>query len=604
MTAVVVLLAGGLAAFTYLGLERLGRRAWVPLAFRAVAWAALGLLLINLSCPVRGAALRPLVLLDASLSLGAAGGRWREARDSAARWGEVRDFGDERLINDTLPTRGRSLLAPALLAASGTDRAIMVVSDGEIEDLRDIPPDILARAEVRVFLRQRRPDLAITQVSGPSRVTAEDSIPLDVTVQAVSTAAGDSVRIEVHAGSTRVGGRTLRLRGQAGGRTRVVVPPSALAPGDHLLRVALARNQDAEPRTDTRLHLVTVARTPGVVFLAGPADWDSRFLHQTLRDVSQLPVRGYVRIEGNRWRSMVDLRPVPLEQVRRAARRADLLILKGGVAGFAAGSLARGIWSWPSGERGETQVPGDWYMSAADASPVSGAFLGQPVDSFPPAIQLIPMEAGPRDWVALYAQLGRRGPRRPAVLGRQEGRVRRVTVAADGLWRWAFRGGSSEQSYRSWVAATASWLLGGADSTRGLARPVQPVVPNGRPVLFDWAGSGSPVPQPVTWSTTAEATSAERQQPDTLHFDGEGHATVWLSPGEYRYRLSSGGSGTVAVEQYSEELLPRPVTLAPHTGRAQRPTSRTVARDWLWLFGLCVLALSGEWLARRRLGLR
>jgi hypothetical protein len=98
--------------------------------------------------------------------------------------------------------------------------------------------------------------------------------------------------------------------------------------------------------------------------------------------------------------------------------------------------------------------------------------------------------------------------------------------------------------------------------------------------------------------------AAVGQQPDTLRFDGEGRATAWLSPGEYRYRLSSGGSGTVAVEQYSDELLPRGVTLTPHTGRVQRPTSRTAARDWLWLFGLCVLALSGEWLARRRLGLR
>jgi hypothetical protein len=606
MTALVVLLAVGLAAFTYLGLERLGRRGWVALTFRAVAWTALGLLLINLSCPVRGAALRPLVLLDASLSLGAAGGRWREARDSAARWGEVRGFGDERLNGDTLPTRGRSLLAPALLAASGTDRAILVVSDGEIEDLRDIPPDILARSEVRLFPREQRADLAITEVLGPTRVTAGDSIPLDVTVQAVGASPRDSVRVEVLAGSTRVGTRTVRLSGQAGGRTRLVVPRSALSPDDHLLRVALAGNQDAEPRTDSRLHLVTVARTPGVVFLAGPADWDSRFLHQTLRDVSQLPVRGYVRIEGNRWRSMVDLRPVPIEQVRRAARRADLLILKGGVADFADGSLARGIWSWPSGEGGETQIPGDWYLSATDASPVSSAFLSQPVDSFPPAIQLIPKEAGPRDWVALYAQLGRRGPRRPVVLGRQEGRVRRVDVAADGLWRWAFRGGSSEQSYRSWVAATASWLLGGADPARGLARPVQPVVPNGRPVLFEWVGSGSPAPQGVTWSTTAEPalTPVGGQRPDTLHFDGEGRAAAWLSPGEYRYRLSSGGSGTVAVEQYSDELLPRAVTLTPHLGRAQRPTSRTAARDWLWLFGLCVLALSGEWLARRRLGLR
>ena len=92
----VVLAAFGLAAFTYLGLERLGRRAWIPLGCRAIAWSALGLLLVNVSCPVSGAPLRPLVLLDASLSMGAAGGRWAEAEDSAARWGEVRHFGDTR----------------------------------------------------------------------------------------------------------------------------------------------------------------------------------------------------------------------------------------------------------------------------------------------------------------------------------------------------------------------------------------------------------------------------------------------------------------------------------------------------------------------------
>jgi hypothetical protein len=594
----IVLLAFGLAALTYLGLERLGRRAWVPLVCRAVAWATLGLLLANLSCPVRAAPLRPLVLLDASLSLGAAGGRWTEARDSAMRWGEVRSFGDERLTADSTPTRGRSLLAPALLAASASERPIVVVSDGEIEDRREIPADILARTGVRLFPRDPRPDLAISRVSGPSRVSAGDSIPLEVLVQAVGRTSRDSISIEVHAGTARLAIRIVRIKGEAGGKARIVIPSAGLVAGDHVLRVTLRRSEDGEPRTDTRLHLVTVAPTPGVLFLAGPADWDSRFLYRTLREVAQLPVRGYARLEGGRWRSMADLRPVPADQVRRAARRADLLVLKGRVADLADGSLARGIWSWPSGENGEAQAPGDWYLSAADASPVSGAFLAQPVDSFPPAIQLTSLEPGPRDWVALYAQLGRRGPQRPAVFGRQDGRVRRVTVAADGLWRWAFRGGSSEQSYRSWVAATASWLLGGSDSARGLSRPVQPVVPNGRPVVFEWVGAGSATPQGLVWS------SSEGQRVDTLHFDGDGRATVWLPPGEYRYRFGGGGGGSVAVEQYSDELFPRPVALQAQEARPVRSSARKAARDWLWLFGICVLALSGEWLARRRLGLR
>ena len=598
LAALVVLAAVGLAAFTYLGLERLGRRAWIPLACRAIAWSALGLLLINVSCPVSRAPLRPLVLLDGSLSMGAAGGRWAQAKDSAAGWGEVRHFGDTRPRPDSTPTRGRSLLAPALLAGSASERPLIVVTDGEVEDVREVPPDLLTRSAIRLFPRAAQPDLAVTRVRGPSRVSEGDSVPLEVDVQPTGGNAADSVRVEVLAGTRRLAQRTVRLRGESGGRARIVVPSGALPSGGHLLHVALAGGGDAEPRTDARLHLVTVAPTPGVVFLAAPPDWDSRFLYRTLREVGQLPIRGYVRLDGDRWRSMGDLRPVPREVVRRAARRADLLILKGGVTDLAEGTTARGIWSWPSGEGGETQAPGDWYLSQADASPVAGAFLGQPVDSFPPAFLLTPMETGPRDWVALYAQLGRRGPQRPAVFGRQEGRVRRITVAVEGLWRWPFRGGSSEGSYRSWVAATTSWLLGGVDSARGVASPVQAVVQNGRPVIFEWLGSGQAASQSVAFSSPAG------QRSDTLNFDGDGRASVWLEPGEYRYRLSAGGGGIVAVEEYSEELLPRPVILSAHDGRDARSTARTTARDWLWLFGICVLALSGEWLARRRLGLR
>jgi hypothetical protein len=605
LSLLVVLAAVGLAGFTYLGLEQLGRRAWIPLVCQAVAWSALGLLLVNVSCPVPGPPLRALVLLDASLSMGATGGRWAQARDSASRWGDVRQFGDQRTGADSIPTRGRSLLGPALLAASASDRPLVVVTDGEIEDLREIPPDLLIRSGIRLFPRAATPDLALTRVTGPGRISEGDSIPLEVDIQPIGQHAGDSVGVEVRSGAKRLASRTVRLGGEAGGRARIVVPSKSLSPGDHLLRVAL-QPSDVEPRTDVRLHLVSVASTPGVVFLAAPADWDSRFLYKTLRQVGQLPVRGYVRLEGGRWRSMTDLRPVAAEVVRRAARRADLLILKGGVNDLAEGSTARGLWSWPSGESGETQVPGDWYLSPADGSPVAGAFLGQPVDSFPPAFLLTPMETGPRDWVALSAQLGRRGPLRPAVFGRQEGRIRRVTVAVEGLWRWPFRGASSEQSYRSWVAATTSWLLGGVDSARGVAKPVQAVVPNGRPIVFEWLAAGAPASQVVNWSSGSEGApgSLVMPHPDTLRFDGDGRAAAWLPPGEYRYRLSGGGGGTVAVEEYTDELLPRAVSLSPHEGRGAQSGARTTARDWLWLFGLCVLALSGEWLARRRLGLR
>lgn len=594
--ALVVLAAAALAAFTYLYLERAGSRGWPALVCRAVAWGALGLLLLNVSCPVAGAPLRPLVLLDASLSM-SAGGRWTEARDSAARWGEVRTFGDERNGADTAPTRGRSLLAPALVAASASNRPTIVVTDGEIEDAADLNAAMLTRTGVRLFPRNPITDLAVVGVDGPSRVIVGDSIPLDVEIEASGGTLPDTVSVHAAVGTTKLAVRRIRLT-NGRGRARMSIPSSRIGPGDHLIEIALEGWKDGEPRTDTRLHLVSVAPTPGVVLLAAPADWDSRFLYRSLREVAQLPVQGYVRIDAERWRSMNNLAIVAQDRVRQAARSADLLLLIGTVGSFAEGTTARGILRWPAPAVEDSQIPGDWYLTADGASPLAGAFLGQPVDSFPPAIQLTPLDVGPSDWVALSAQLGRRGVARPAIVGGQDGRTRHVVVGVQGLWRWAFRGGSSEESYRSLVAATASWLLGGADSARGVARVARPVVENGRPIVFEWVGSGSPGPTPVTWSGGTAPTS------DTLRFDGSGRATVWLSPGSYRYRLGNGGSGTVAVEQYSEEFLPHRVALSARQSRAGMPSSRRSARDWLPLFALCVLALAGEWLARRRLGLR
>jgi len=243
-------------------------------------------------------------------------------------------------------------------------------------------------------------------------------------------------------------------------------------------------------------------------------------------------------------------------------------------------------------------VPGDWYLTVAPISPLASAFVGLPVDSFPPAIQVTTIPTDSAGWVALTAQNGRRGAERPVVVGRAAAGRREVTVLADGLWRWAFRGGTSEEGYRSWVAATASWLLGGADSVTGHAKPVRNVVANQRPVIFEWLGGGTPSPLEVVWN--GEGTTRR----DTLKFDGGGHAAAWLPVGAYHYRLEGGGAGFVAVEQYSEEWLPRPVALQERRAAVLAASSPSRARGWLWLFGLCVLGLAGEWLGRRRLGLR
>ena len=600
--ALAVALAIALAAITYLGLERLGRRALAPMLARAIAWTALGLLLLNVSCPVAPAVRRPLVLLDGSLSLSAAGGKWSEASAAAAALGEVRRFGDGRAGLDTLPVRGRSELGPALRAAAASDRPVVIVTDGEIDDVPDIPRDLLARASVRIFPRDSTPDLAVTSATGPARVTAGDSIALEIEVRALRGVSRTGGTIEVTSGRTRLGTRPLGFDAGGVARLRFAVPSAGLAAGDHLLRIGVAA-VDGEPRTDARLLLVSIAATPGVVLIAAPGDWDSRTLYRTLTAVAELPVRGYLRLDGQRWRSMADLAPVSLDAVRRAARGADLLILKGAAGEFASAGRARGVLVWPSGEGGETLIGGDWYLTPNGSSPVAGAFLGLPTDSFPPATRLTPIEPPAGAWTALDAQESRRGAHRPAVIGLDQGRVRRVTVAVDGLWRWAFRGGSSEQAYRAWVAATTSWLLGGADSARGTARPVRPVVQSGRPVAFEWTAPGPPRDVIVGWTAAAPG-ARPATRTDTLRFDGAGRALAWLEPGAYRYRLSEGGAGTVAVEVYSDELVPRPVTLAARDSQAPRPSSRSAARDWLWLFGIAVAALAAEWLLRRRMGLK
>ena len=593
----VGLLAAGLAWFTYWRLEQLGRRAWLAALCRAAAWAALGVLLLDLTCAVSpGPAARPLVLLDGSLSMTAIGGRWSEARDSARAWGEVRLFGDEHADTDTLPTMGRSDLAPKLAAAAASDRRVIVVTDGELDDAADLSPEVLGRAGVRLFPREPAPDLAVRRIRGPDRVTAGDTIRLEVEVRSFGSTA-DSARVEARLDQRVLARRALRLGGDGAGSVTLSFPSAGMS-GDLVFSVGLREAGDREPRDDTRLWRVRVTPTPGVVVVASPPDWDARFLFRTIREVAQLPVRGYARFEPGRWRSLETLALVPQDEVTQAVRRADLLVIKGGLPEFARESRARGRWLWPSGEGGETVIPGEWYVSAPSASPVAGAFVGLPVDSFPPLVQVTPIEPATDEWIGLNAQLGRRGADRPIFAGSAKAGSRRVTTAADGLWRWSFRGGSSEQAYRALVAATLSWLLGGADSAGGSARPVRPVVANGRPVVFEWTGGGPPAPLGIR----LEGAGTARR--DTLRFDGAGHALLWLPPGQQRYQLDGGGTGIVAVETWSEEWLQRPVALAAKDAPGISLSRFTSSRRWVWLFGLCVLGLSGEWVVRRRLGLR
>ncbi len=588
-----------LAAASYLPLSSLGAARWRPAAFRAVALGALFLLLADPLLP-GGRPPRPLVLLDASLSLGAAGGQWAAARARALALGEVRLVGDAAPRADTAPTRGASRLGSALRAAAASDRPLVVVTDGEIEDVGDLDPAVLRRAAVVVLPRTPVADAALGTLEVPERAALGGTLDFaaEVTVHPgpAGELPGDTLALEV-----TTAGRTLLRRplgALAAGRRRVDfrLPAAALGAGVHTVRVALVP-ADAEPRNDARLRLIAVSATPGAVLLARPGDWDARFLSRTLREVADIPTRGFVHLGPRGWRRMEDLRPATDAEVARAAAAADLLVLKGRTGGHAAGSRARGILRWPSGEEGAAVLAGDWYVGAVEASPVGGA-LAVPLESLPPLARVVDAAPTPDGWTAATAQAGRRGTPRPVVTGRVDGRRREVQVRADGLWRWAFRGGIAEQAYRSLVSAAASWLLAAPDSAAGRARPVRAVVPRGHPMRFAWTGDSAATDTPVILEGDSLARS------DTLRFDGAGRAELWLDPGVWRYRLAGGGGGVVAVEEFSDEWAPRTVALTAQPGIGPPAGSRAPLRTRWWPYLLGVLALGGEWWWRRRLGLR
>jgi hypothetical protein len=591
----ITTLAVALAAWTYFRLEAPASRAWIPMALRAVAWSAIGTLLLNPGCAGPADRRPPLVLLDGSLSMSTTPGGWQAAVDSAHVLGEVRWFGDARPASDSLPHRGRSELTPALAAAAASGRRVLVVTDGALDDSPSVPADLLRASGVTVLAHPAHRDFAVTQVVAPGRITSGDTLRVIAEVRLSGDGPRDSAAVELSLGSRVLARRFVRLAPGAAVPVAFAVGTRGLPPGTQFVRVSLVGGPDAEPRDDSRLAALEVASTPGVVVLANPGDWDARFLYRTLREVAELPVKGFVRLDADRWRAMDDLKEVSGDAVLTAVRGADLLVVRGASAGLDAGTRARGVLRWPEGEDGDS---GDWYVTPGAASPIAMAFLGVATDSLPPATGAVPLAAATGDWVGASAQRGRRGAARPVLVGRQEGRRRTLTIGIEGLWRWEFRGGPSAQAYRAMVAAAVAWLLASPDSGGAAAHVVRGVVEQGMPLMFARTDD-STAALPVTLDGPAGS------QTDTLRFGGDGLAALWLGPGTYRYRFGGrGGAGLAAVDTWSREWLSRPVTVAGRPIPAGGPGERRSARDLPWLYLLVLLALAGEWLARRRLGFR
>ena len=548
---------------------------------------------------------QPIVLLDASLSM--SGAPWRAALDSARGLAHDRAvvwrFGRGVAAFDTAPPAdGATRLGPALEAAAARAGEVVIVTDGAVDDVADIPVDLLRRPRVITTPRPAFWDAYVARIDGVRHVTRSDTVRLRVSYGVVGMRDARS--------GMRTGRLTLRAEGRELMSQRVSLPDSGVLsqdltlpasriphPGWTVLQIALDGVNDAEPRDDSRQFVVDVSLDPAAVIFASPPDWEARFLARTLADVARLPVRMFVETEPGRWRDGATLVPVASGDLTRAAQGARLVIALGDPARAraftSAAHVARVIWS-TNGQ------PGDWYVERPVSSPFTPALAGVLWDSLPPATAVA---VAPRDseqaTVALTARLVRRGPPRPVLTLERRNGERVATVGAAGLWRWAFRGGAADEAYRSLIAALVDWLLGdGGRGTRERVVPESYEVPNGMPTVWRWVSADTARPVAVTLR------SDDTTRVDTLRFDAAGRAQLRLPPDVYHYAIGGGTErGVVAVETYSDEWLPRAPTLASQPGEATARLASVGLRDRSWLFVIAIAALATEWALRRRQGL-
>jgi hypothetical protein len=603
-----VIAAVGIAAVgavgAYVWQERLGARAAVPVALRAATVGALMLLIVNPRTPVPAPDDAVTVFVDASLSMGAVGGSWARAVDSAVALAGSPDA--MRRIGETVepwgtgpPDAGISRLDRAYAAARAVEGRAVVITDGEVPD----PPAAGRPANTRtlVIARDTVPSAAVVDVVVPRHARIGDTV--DVVAQVATWGAlpdGDAA-LEVWSADARLVRQSFVLPPAPGrAAVRLRVPLGRLREGTHALRARVTAVGDDEPGDDARAGIVTVSDRPAVVVVIDPADWEGRFLARELAAVTRVPVRTFARVAADRWVDARTVTPVEPSVVRRAMAQASVVVTRGAeVAG-----TPRRWWDWPAGDASDARfVEGDWYVSpTVPASPLAGALAAVPWAELPPATGLLFRAGtvlGPGHWPALTAQRGRRGPERPLLVASDTaGGGRKLTTEAVGLWRWALRGGLEREAYRAMIAAGIDWLLAAPDEAAAGALRLPDVVARGVPVVAEWAGIDPP--DTLTVDFVRQDTAVRR----TLRFAAAGRAAAALDTGVYRWSAgAAGGPGTLVVEPYSSEIPPGAVTVASGIGPGRAWMGERPVRGRALWFVLVVALAVAEWAWRQRQGL-
>jgi len=556
------------------------------------------------------------------------------------------------------PSGLNSELAPALARAAELGaREITVISDFRLSD-----PEAAAIMALRLGVELTLQDVGrASRNAGVASFELPRSSPRTDTLWATVTLFGDpgtglggggvpgpdTVRLEVREEGRLLENRPVPL--PAPGRTvTVTVPlPPPSASGPVLYSAGVLFEGDGFAPDDVRLRVVDVdADEGGLVLLSLVPDFEPRFLLPLLRDVTGLPTRGYLAAGPGRFIAMdpqtVADPSVDAAVVRRAVEQAEFLVLHG-VGGslpgwlMEAAQLAPRLILFPRDRAGAALAEltvsgvsgGEWIASPdLPSSPVTAELAGVSLLGLPPLGPLLILAPDSALPVPLAVQLQGRGGTHPLIVLRETGEQRRAVVLAGGLWKWAIRTGPPREVYRRLWAGVGGWVYSGRTLESGseVRLPI-PVVARGDAPIWTASGRSGEL---VRIEVTAAAGAGTPGEPpplegamllDTLLLvsdDGRLRGPP-LPPGSYRWQATGGeggvegvGAGLLHVESWTGDLIPLPVDLGLAMAAVTRDTLgsgvdggglrplRTHPLPFLLLLGL----LCGEWIGRRRRGLR
>jgi hypothetical protein len=603
------------------GVNSPSRMTWLLAALRAAAVAVVAALLLGAP---RGQETprAPLVAVDVSASWRRAVGDestfvqgWRRlVNDSALR--TVAGDADLVLVGDSLrestvdearrvlPADRASRVRPAVDRAASLGRSLMLVTDGEIDDvdaLAEAPP---GSRVVRLPGATRR-DVAVADLQVPLSVTGGDTVTASVTLTAGAIAADNGT---LHLRVDGVEAATATIPPLAPFASTRLTVPFAVTRGDRvaLVQAVVEMASDAEGRNDTLTVAMDVGDRPAAVFVSTSPDIDVREVLTVLRGALDVPTRAYLRVAPGVWRVEGSLASVSEAEVKARAATAGMLIVHGDTAWRAQSgnrtAAARALWvpAPPTqiARAGELTRTPEWYATAAPPSPLMGALASLPYDSLPP-VTLAGAATGGEP--VLTVRLGKQGTAQTAIAAREANGTRTVVISGSGYAGWALRGGRSREAFTALWGAIFDWVSAGRGDLRA-ARPVTGVLRAGDPVTWRRGGADSVVPVRLS----ARGAVPTRVPGDSLLLRfGARYETLSAPLAAGVYDAQTAGGVSVLVVNASREWVPRaPAVVAGPLARGSAGSDAPRLADAGWPFALALLLLCAEWIARRSSGQR